>query len=347
MTDRHHALDLVRGIAAVGVAVYHFLAWNEIAHIQSMGTFSVYLFFILSALTMMMVYGDCFKDSIKLDDIKAFYRNRVARLIPLLALIAFARLILAGPTPEHLAKAILTGSGLFALHLPAFLSNSVGAWSLGIEGLFYLVFPVVAVLAGAASPRILICIAVMLIAAQQALLFLLQAMPDDVFFQYYTTPLAFAPFFALGFIIHRGGGGRRLLMLPVALVLLVATMGFSAWVDAPLFKTQALYLGLTVLSAFVVFAAYRSAVPARLVGLAAFLGNISYSLYLTHWLPAGVLRRVAGPLGLSAPVQFALYSVAALALSVIVYQYFERPTRKLLRGRGKQGPIEQRVATLP
>lgn len=95
------------------------------------------------------------------------------------------------------------------------------------------------------------------------------------------------------------------------------------------------------------FAAYRSVVPARLVGLAAFLGNISYSLYLTHWLPAGVLRRVAGPLGLSAPVQFALYSIAALTLSVIVYQCFEKPARKLLRGRGKQGPIEQRVATLP
>lgn len=100
MTDRHHALDLVRGIAAVGVAVYHFLAWNEIAHIQSMGTFSVYLFFILSALTMMMVYGDRFRDSIKLDDIKAFYRNRVARLIPLLAGIALARLILQDLRPR-------------------------------------------------------------------------------------------------------------------------------------------------------------------------------------------------------------------------------------------------------
>ena len=70
MQDRHHALDLVRGIAAAGVAVYHFLVWNEIADIQSMGTFSVYLFFVLSALTMMMVYGDRFSGTMDVGHIQ-------------------------------------------------------------------------------------------------------------------------------------------------------------------------------------------------------------------------------------------------------------------------------------
>lgn len=128
MKDRHHALDLVRGIAAAGVAIYHFLAWNEIAHIQSMGTFSVYLFFVLSSLTMMMVYGDRFKGSIEVGAVQSFYLNRVARLIPLLAAVAILSTIVAGVSAATLAKAGLTATGLFGLHMPGFLSASVGAW---------------------------------------------------------------------------------------------------------------------------------------------------------------------------------------------------------------------------
>ena len=40
------------------------------------------------------------------------------------------------------AKAFLSGSTLFGLQLPAMTSSVVAAWSLGIEAVFYMVFPI-------------------------------------------------------------------------------------------------------------------------------------------------------------------------------------------------------------
>ena len=53
-----------------------------------MGTFAVYLFFVLSGLTMMMMYGDRFAVGITPDVLRGFYRKRMARLIPLLLVVA-------------------------------------------------------------------------------------------------------------------------------------------------------------------------------------------------------------------------------------------------------------------
>lgn len=337
-SDRHHALDMIRGIAAAGVATYHFLAWNADTHIQSMGTFSVYLFFTLSALTMMMVYGDRFAGSITVAEVQSFYRNRVARLLPLLATVAFASFLVAGPTLGNAARATLTATGIFSLHMPGFLSNSIGAWSLGIEGIFYIVFPVAALLAAAASLRNLIWVATILTLAQQVLLYLLQPIAEETFFHYYTAPLTFAPFFAVGFVIHRLGGERKVSMLPMALTLLVAVMSFSALVEAPLFRSQGLYVALSIMVALVVLCSYRSAVPAALEGTASFLGNISYSLYLTHWIADRIAKITATRLTLPVEVQFTIYAAGSTILAFIVYQWLERPARNLLRGRKVRKP---------
>jgi len=90
--DRNHGLDLLRGLAALGVAVYHYLAWRHDFPINSLGTFAVYIFFILSGVTMMMVYGQAFQNGVMMDAAGSFYRNRVARLAPLLVVVGLVRL---------------------------------------------------------------------------------------------------------------------------------------------------------------------------------------------------------------------------------------------------------------
>ena len=130
-TGRNHGLDLVRGLAAVGVAVYHFLAWNHDITLHSLGTFGVYLFFILSAVTMMLRYQQDFSASIQADKLTAFYRNRLARLIPLLALVSILSAHWAlgqGATlADQTARTLLTATGAMALHLPGYISNATGA----------------------------------------------------------------------------------------------------------------------------------------------------------------------------------------------------------------------------
>jgi peptidoglycan/LPS O-acetylase OafA/YrhL len=87
---------------------------------------------------MMLVYGQKFSSQISLAAIQTLYLNRVARLVPLLALVsvgsAAAQIALLGAPPgPAVVKAFMTGTGLFGPASSGLLSNTPGAWSLGIE----------------------------------------------------------------------------------------------------------------------------------------------------------------------------------------------------------------------
>jgi len=62
--ERSHGLDLLWGLAALGIAVYHFLYVAHGIAVESLGTFGVYLFFVLSGVTMMLFYGSTFSSAI-------------------------------------------------------------------------------------------------------------------------------------------------------------------------------------------------------------------------------------------------------------------------------------------
>lgn len=74
------------------------------------------------------------------------------------------------------------------------------------------------------------------------------------------------------------------------------------------------------------------------------LGNASYALYLLHWLPLGVALWWLGPEG-AAPLAGVLAGVAGLvALSVLVYRWFEAPLRLHLVATLGRGPNVSQVA---
>ena len=321
--ERHHALDLIRGLAALAVSQYHFLIWNGVASVESMGTFAVYLFFVLSGLTMMMVYHDRFSNGIEPASLRSFVRKRIARLLPLLALVALlAAAKQALVTDLDLAAAILTGTGMMALHMPGFLSNSVGAWSLGIEIAFYAVFPVVAALV--ASWRQAAIATLVLLAAQHLLLW--KIADTTPFWNYYVSNIVFAPFFALGIWIAFDRGERARRFLPLALIGLVMILGYSLVVRVDLMRSHTSYLALTLACAGVIWAAWRSRLPALLVPAATFLGDISYSLYLTHWIANDIARALDLPI----MVRWALFTGIALTGSALCYRLFENPIRRWL-----------------
>lgn len=322
---RHHALDLTRGLCALTVSQYHFMTWNGIATVESMGTFAVYTFFVLSAVTMMMVYGGKFASGIAPQAAREFFRNRFARLMPLLALVAvlaYVRQAISGTI--DLTGMLLTGSGLMALHMPGYLSNSVGAWSLGIELAFYAVFPVIVILAR--SWRDFVVAALVLLIGQHLVLWRIAA--SEQFWHYYVSNLIFAPFFALGCLIACDHRGRNVFMLPIALVGLVVLLGFSFAIKTNLMQDQISYFALTMLCAFTIWAAWRSDVPIIIVPFGAFLGDISYSLYLSHWLVNDVLRVLHLPLAL----HWIAYIVGILSGSYVCYRLIELPARNWLRG---------------
>ena len=58
--QRMWTLDGLRGLAAISVVIYHGLYWHEGRLYSSAGKYAVYLFFILSALTLAKVYRSRF-----------------------------------------------------------------------------------------------------------------------------------------------------------------------------------------------------------------------------------------------------------------------------------------------
>ena len=55
----NRGIHLTRGLCAIGVAGYHYLSWEHGIAVESAGAFLVYVFFTISALTLMMVHtGD-------------------------------------------------------------------------------------------------------------------------------------------------------------------------------------------------------------------------------------------------------------------------------------------------
>jgi peptidoglycan/LPS O-acetylase OafA/YrhL len=329
--ERHHALDLIRGLAALSVVNYHFLLERGFP-VQSMGTFAVYLFFTLSAVTLLMVYGDRFRDGIDPGSCAAFYRNRVARLMPLLAAVAFIAMLYAllkQSSAELPLTAFLTGTGLMGLHLPGFLSNFTGAWSIGIEAAFYAVFPVVAIAGTRASLRTLLLAAGVLILAQQALLFLIRDFDALRFWQFYISPLAFAPFFAFGFIIYRLP--KRQISIWPALALLSGLLSFSLIYDGDLLRSPLLFLLLTFAAGATVMMAWWAHAPARISG---FVGDISYSLYLTYWMVLSLAEKVIEPVGMPMWIEWPVYVIICMAVAWAVFQWFEKPMRKLMRKQG-------------
>ncbi len=349
---RHHPLDLLRGVAALGIAACHWLASVGVV-IESLGTFGVYLFFVLSALTMTMVYGEDFAAHIAGRELKTFYWNRSTRIVPLLAAVSVASFLLAPHgsgirlVAGQLISAFLTGSGLFALQLPGYLSNSEGAWSLGIELPFYLVFPMLCLMTRAMPARRQAGFVLVSIVVQQMLLALLHRWATDDptrFWDYYSTPLTFLPFFLVGLLIARAPTVRRGLYLFPLIGALAAIVMFSALNRTELFTNPAAYVFLTACASLAVLCAYRSALPRSLVGLSAFVGNISYALYLTHPFSLRFSLAVATRLGGGATAAGMLFFPLALAIAHLTFALYERPVRGYLRSlRSRDRPVSARA----
>lgn len=333
---RHYALDGVRGLSALAVANFHFIYFAVGVDVQSMGTFTVYIFFSLSALTMMMVYGRTFTNSILEADVLAFYRARAARILPLLATVSLANLILVR-SKEAAARAFLTGSGAFALGPPGYLSIGNGAWSLGIELAFYAIFPLLALIIGRVSKRGLFAITVVAVVAQQAHLFLIADYPQDRHWQLYISALTFSPFFLIGFAVYRSGDWKRRAMLLPSFLLIIAVAAFSMVFPERLYNHPMLFMALTALVAVLLFCAWHSELPIFLRPGAKFLGEISYSLYLTHWFYFIAAQAISRKMGLTLWQFWALFIFSALVGAWLCYTLFERPARTRLGARRPTG----------
>ena len=332
---RHLGLDYLRGVCAICVVIYHFGLWEFSLESLSMGTFTVYMFFTLSSLTMILVYKEDLISSISFEFVARFMANRVARLIPLLFLVSsimFAGKIVMGRNIyDTITQFIFTASALSGFHLPGFISIAVGSWSLGIEMVFYILFPIIGLLAIRCSTRNLVLVTIALIVMQQGIIHSIKDLDGAQHWYYYTTSAVFAPFFSMGFLISKISVEKRLLFFWMSFGLLIAICFFSSLFDLDVFRHNPSHTCLTILAGLTVYFAFGAEVPKGLVKLARFLGDISYSLYLTHWFTYMSLIKLKATLDGGEYFMIALFPVFSVLLATLTFYFFERPCRDAIR----------------
>ncbi|QEL18515.1 acyltransferase family protein [Limnoglobus roseus] len=157
MSDRKIGLDYVRSVAILLVVTCHLANdWYQArpAYIFPLGVLGVELFFVLSGF---LIGGIFLKQTVANGNrvtpnlVLVFWARRWLRTVPnyLLFLIVFA--VLLPSTPSWSAAAYLTFTQNLAWPIPPFYSVS---WSLCVEEWFYLLFPVLCLIAFTVTGRV-------------------------------------------------------------------------------------------------------------------------------------------------------------------------------------------------
>jgi peptidoglycan/LPS O-acetylase OafA/YrhL len=355
MTQQHFTgVQILRFAAAMLVAALHITQAISIhvtgqgaEHYWGLGTAGVDIFFVISGFVMAITTrGSPQHGPARLRASWIFMKRRLLRIVPLYWFYTLlkAALILALPAlavkstivPAHLAASLLfipmkSPWGMLQPVLPV-------GWTLNFEMLFYAVFAI-AIAWGA--PRIRFCLLVFL-----AVFLAGQTLPGVMPLAFYANSIIFE--FILGVAIAqalmRFGAGPASIGAVLVVAGTVFTFGFG-WDDT---ASRLVHLGLGA-AAIVLGTVWLEpmVVRAPLARQLAFLGDASYSIYLSHTfvVPAGVL--LLQRLGLHDPLTIALLvGVMVIVAGALSHIWLEKPmTSFFKRLFFKPAPLEYKHAT--
>ena len=143
------SLDGLRGVLALFVAVYHFSGWTHVfgrgtpasSVVAVLGIYGVEGFFIISGFCFFHIYGVA---GIERRALRGFHLKRYLRIAPLYYVAFALNLVLAQPVgPMTWPRVVENLTLSFGLFHPNH-SRVLGGWSIGIEYVFYLAFPLLA-----------------------------------------------------------------------------------------------------------------------------------------------------------------------------------------------------------
>jgi peptidoglycan/LPS O-acetylase OafA/YrhL len=351
------ALTGIRGIAAWLVVLYHIRlsltgilpAWTIAA--MAKGYLAVDLFFILSGFVLWYNYADRLRTG-GLGEAGAFLWRRIARIWPLHAVIlmlfvAFA-LVLATtgrstsgyPFAELPLHVLLVQNWGFT----AELSWNHPAWSISTEMAAYLLFPLVALAApwDRLRPAALLALALALLGAIH-LLFAVNGHAtlgeDIVGLGLWRCLLEFALGNVLCLLWLRWRGGRALVASAAAAVCgAVLAAGWLLALPETAFVPASFAAGLMAL-------ALGRGGLARLLGspLPRYLGEISYSTYLAHFLLFIVFKLMFVDASLQIGwAGLAGFLAMVLAASAGFYHLVEKPAQRALNRHRPRWPLRDR-----
>lgn len=344
----------IQGLRAIAVTAV--LAFHAGVPLVSSGYVGVDIFFVISGFLIsshLLAELDA-RGTIRLG---AFYARRARRILPaalvVLAISIVGSLLLypplLAPGRSAIATALYLPNVLFAFQGVDYLAEETPSlfqhyWSLGIEEQFYLVWPVLLLLASRwlRGPRRILAYVAVLVALSYAACFVMMGRSQP--FAFFLLPTR-AWELGAGCLVAVLVRYRLVTIGPrVAVALgwlaLVGVLASTVVFDesTPFPGTAAL---LPVVSTALLILAgqhWHAAGPELVLAPrpVAFIGEISYSLYLVHW-PMLMLTQAAvgfeNPLPLRTTIALALLSVP---VAYVLHRTVEQPLRFPRRGRAER-----------
>jgi|SRR5215471_5284390 len=305
-------LDALRGIAALGVVLFHY----DICFSFPLGRYGVDLFFAISGFVIFMTLE-------RAANLRAFAVSRFARLYPAFwaALgLALAARALDGRLTLSLGD-VLANATMLPLLFGAPFADGV-YWTLfcelvfyGLAGLFFA--------AGGKRPEFA-CLGWMLVSIAAL------AYAPPIVFTAIDAP--YSQWFVAGVMIYRLRREPRnfaaLAVLATA-IFVAAQIPFSPDIHAHGLASAAITAGCAI----AVWGGARMRLQGRLGGVLLFFGEISYSLYLVHDQLGISLVDLGRTIGLPDAVSLAATFAIAVATAAAINKYVERPAQRWIQSK--------------
>lgn len=333
--NRVQSLDWLRGLMAVTVMCYHLTLWtcfplDSGSILGRLGIYAVSIFFVLSGLSMVIVYHSFFNSW---KQVLIFWFRRIFRIWPLLWLCIGLTII--NPNFEinsmDLENLISTASTAFAFLYPSkyFLT---GAWSIGNEMVYYSITPLVfLIFRYGRNWGNLVLISTFLL----ALFFSLNLLSSEISlakqWAIYVNPWNNVFFYVLGIGMYYFFENRLIskltaimcVLLAVILLVLLPSTGNQINI-----VTGWNRIGFSIFTFLLVLGFYKNSVqlPSLLTRLLNLLGESTYGIYLLHPIIYSYVGIIAKKMGLiSSPFLFISTVILTILLAYISYHFFEKP----------------------
>jgi peptidoglycan/LPS O-acetylase OafA/YrhL len=349
------SLTGVRFIAALIVIIQHYTFRDDLfPEWLFLGYESVTFFFVLSGFILTYNYAPI--DPNKHLDVssKFFITARVARLIPayLLALLLAMPLYLHSLVKGSISiEQFLIGAALVLAFLQAWVPDfalywNPPAWSLSVELLFYLTFPIIWQLTRGLSDRINFIYAIFLVVAVGLFRHLyLDTISQDVTRKHFSLyfPLLHLTQFFLGIALG------RLFVYQYSFVRLfqfrIFLFGLLGLAFLLIFHTNyPIYRNSAIISLICCAVILTLAQPLVILGwkplsgkVMSILGDSSYSMYILHY-PLLIwfnLATRAANISLNYFFDFLFYLSTVISISLLSFYLLERPSRAWILRRSK------------
>lgn len=341
--NRLYNLDYLRGLAAFGIMLYHYLTWTTgtftaDTFMGRLGIYGVSIFYVLSGLTLYYVYYNKIQPSRQ--DIFAFFKKRIFRIFPLLWLVTITAILLSKEIPDFF-DLFLNLTGLFGF-VKWDTYFSTGVWSIGNELAFYVFFPFFVLFAK--SYRALFVILSVIIFSLYLYFAFVKLNPELIQkeqWTIYTNPLNQVFLFLGGFLMGLLFNKTKISDLTIVVLFVI---GLGLFIFAPadgnavVLKIGTNRLIFTFCCFLICFCFYKLTFkfPVFVHKPLSLLGEASYSVYLLHpiiYNLVGIFRKYT----IHFPESVRLISSVCLTLVVayFTYEYFEKYFMKLAKRTDK------------